>query len=219
MLDTARAAKSPQLMRGPLGGSSNQRIPVQLADLPQFTVLRVLLTRGSWVLTGRFDHLNGVQEGRSWLYVSRTGSLIGDLSDLDRETHTAQFDTYEPARPAVAEEGRVFPWFDGTWHDAAQVAVVLDPTHVWRSVRFEAADALARQEGGWRQLRSATDAQPETDETLVPSGWDHEHCWFCNREIRAGDGAYTDAETNWACGDCYDSYVRRQDLGFLFAAT
>jgi hypothetical protein len=210
---------APRQKRRASGGSSQSRIPVQLPDLPQFTIVETALTQGSWVLTGHFNHLTGVEEGRSWLYVSRADSLIGELFNLERESRTARFDTYDHTRPAAAVEGHTLPWFEGTWHDAAHVAVVLDRTHLWQSVRFEATDALARRDGEWRRLRSAAGAQPEADEVLVPGGWDHEQCWFCTRDIRPGRMAVTDAEGHWACAPCHASYVQKQDLGFLYAAT
>lgn len=192
---------------------------MQLSDLPQFTILEVAQPEGSWVLAGSFNHLTMVDEGRSWLYVSLYGSLIGDLIDLDRETQLARFDTFERARPAVAEVGRVLPWFDATWHDAAHIAVVLDSSHAWREIRFQASDALARSEAGWKELRPARDGQPQLGEVIVPGGWDHEHCWFCNQHIKPGDVAYTDVEDQWSCLSCYNNYVSKQDLGFLHAAT
>jgi hypothetical protein len=192
---------------------------MQLSDLPQFTIHEIAQPEGSWVLAGSFNHLSGVEEGRSWLYVSLTGSLIGDLISLNRESRLAKFDTYERTRPAVAEVGRSLPWFDATWHDAEHVAVVLDSTHRWREVRFQATDALARSDTGWPELRSAAGAKPEPEEVLMPAGWDHEHCWFCNQHIKPGDVAFTDAEDKWSCFRCYETYVSKQDLGFLHAAT
>ena len=86
---------------------------MQLPDLPQFTILGTRLVDGGWVLDGEFNQLETVREGRSWLYVSRQDSLIGDLEALDPASRTARFNTMDPAAPPEWIHGATLPWLDG----------------------------------------------------------------------------------------------------------
>ena len=171
---------------------------MQLADVPQFTVRAVALVDDEWVLEGDFNHLNTVHEGRSWLYVSRTDSLIGDLERLDPASRCARFNTKDRTALPPWVIWHTFPWLDGYW-DARDVALILDSEHTWQPVVFQASDALERRVPGWRALRSAVNRVPEADETLVPGGWDHEHCMLCNAHIDPCTTAYVEGEGNWLC--------------------
>jgi hypothetical protein len=54
-----------------------------LDDLPHFADLEVRESSdGSLRIMGTFDHRKGVRAGWAWLYISRTGSMIGDIVDL-----------------------------------------------------------------------------------------------------------------------------------------
>jgi hypothetical protein len=187
---------------------------VQLPDLPQFTILGTRLVDGGWVLDGEFSQLETVREGRSWLYVSRQDSLIGDLEALDPASRKARFNTMDPAAPPGWIHGATLPWLDGCWQ-AYHVTLVLDEAHSWERVKFVARDALQGRMPGWRVLREATDAVPEPGEILIPGAWDHEHCMLCEEHIDPGHTAYTDRENNWLCARCYVAYAEPHDLSFV----
>jgi hypothetical protein len=185
---------------------------MQLSDLPHFTIKSVRGRPDNWLLEGQFDHLETVREGRSWLYISRNGSLIGDLDQLDRETRRARFTTPDSLPQDML--GVSLPWLDGWWQ-AYHLALILDRSHEWTSVVFAASDAIARSIPGWRELRPASDCDPEPGEVLVPGGWNHEHCMLCNVHIDPGITAYVDFERNWLCVRCYESYAKPHDVGFV----
>jgi hypothetical protein len=185
---------------------------VKLSDLPQFTTTAVHGEPGSWVLDGVFNQLETVREGRSWLYVSREGSLIGDLDSLDRASRRARFVT--PDSVPTSMLGLTLPWLDGWWQ-AYHVALVLDTTHKWRRVLFQATDAVERRMPGWRELTPAPDEALAGEGVLVSGGWDHEHCMLCNSHIDPANPAYVDDEGNWLCVRCYEAYAEPHDLSFI----
>jgi hypothetical protein len=186
---------------------------VQLADFPQFSISDLRMLNGVWVLDGDFNHLDTVREGRSWLYVSRADSLIGDLEALDRQTRQARFNTMDPEPPARELIGAVLPWLDGWWQ-AFHVSLILDTAHPWHEVTFAARDALQSRMPGYRVLRERA-GEPTPDEEIVPGAWDHEHCMLCNAHIDPGHVAYTDPEMNWLCAACYGAYAKTHDLSFV----
>ena len=185
---------------------------MKLSDLPQFTTTAVHGEPGNWVIDGVFNHLSSVREGRSWLYVSREDSLIGDLDSLDHASRRARFTT--PDLLPTGMLGLALPWLDGWWQ-AYHVALMLDNTHKWSRVLFEATDAVERHMPAWRELSPARESAPEVSGVLVPVGWDHEHCMLCNTHIDPADPAYVDNEENWLFVRCYKAYAEPHDLGFL----
>jgi hypothetical protein len=187
---------------------------MQLADLPQFMISGARLLNGVWVLDGQFNHLETVREGRSWLYVSRADSLIGDLEALDRETRQARFNTMDPALPSPWMTDATLPWLDGWWQ-AFHVSLILDTAHPWEQVTFAARDALQSRMPGYRVLQERMGEPPTPDEEIVPGAWDHEHCMLCNAHIDPGDVAYTDPENNWLCAACYTTFAEPHDLSFV----
>ena len=187
---------------------------MQLADLPQFTITGARCVDASWVLDGQFNHLRTVRSARSWLYVSRTDSLIGDLEHLDPATRRAQFNTMDLAPPPQWIRNATLPWVDGYWQ-AYHIALILDTEHRWERVTFGAGDALQSRVPGWRVRRAADGAVPTSTEIAAPGAWDHEHCMLCNARVNPGDAAYTDVEDNWLCVRCFVAYAERHELSFM----
>lgn len=188
---------------------------MKLADLPQFTISAVRPgAGGGWALEGQFNHLETVREERSWLYVSRRDSLIGDLEALDAQTRQARFMISDPNPPPAWLTGATLPWLDGWWQ-AFHVTLILDPGHPWERVSFASRDALQSRMPGYRVLREAAGDPPTPDEVVVPGGWDHEHCMLCNAHIDPGAEAYTDPEGNWLCAPCHTAFAEPHDLSFV----
>jgi hypothetical protein len=183
---------------------------VKLSDLPQFSVVSRQRAERGLVLRGRFNHLDTVREGRSWLYVSGDHSLIGDLEGLDPETREAVFITPDE----LPEDMSILPWLDGWWQ-AYQIALILDPDHIWHRVVFKATDAFASRKPGWVNLRPAVGEDPGRGEQRVPAAWDHEHCMLCDAHIDPGGEGYVDDAQNWLCPACHDAYAKPHDLSFV----
>jgi hypothetical protein len=181
----------------------------RLSDLPQFTIESREVQPGGWLLRGSFNHLDGVHEGRSWLY-SRETALIGDLDALHAVKRRATFVTPDDV-PVSAD---TLAWFDGWWQ-ASHITAILDPSHVWRRVVFESSDALVSHVDGWTQLRPAAGAIPDENEELVPMAWDHEHCMICDTHIDPGKDGYVDDTLKCLCPACHDRFAARQDLSFM----
>ncbi len=193
---------------------------MKLSDFPQFTVQDAILQDGGWVLKGIFNHLDGVRQGRSWLYREGGGgtdSLIGDLTELDPETRHARFDTPDVRRPLEPLVGSALPWLDGYWQ-APYINLILDPGRQWQRTLFRASDAIEVRTDKLRRWRKArADDVLAEREVRVPSGWDHEHCTICRTKIGASGEpvGYTDDEDNWLCSACYEKWAMPHDLGFV----
>ena len=53
--------------------------------------------------------------------------------------------------------------------------------------------------------------------TVVPGGWDHEHCFICHAEILPDDEelSFVNSDDRWVCAPCYHGYVAAQRLDFI----
>jgi hypothetical protein len=199
-------------------------LPKQLEDLPHFMVSGV--KRGEVAsdgyipleLSGAFDTLEGIREGRCWLLLPGKQSLIGDLTSLNPDTRTALCLTSEKAVPDVL--GRSLPYLDGFWQ-AYHVWMVTDANQPWQEVVFHSSDAVSFScEGGdGRKIRGLRKAKPEDSQNpelqIVRNGWDHEHCELCNAHIDPGDSCHRDAEGAWVCQRCFRQFVQPHDLSFI----
>ncbi|RPH54767.1 MAG: hypothetical protein EHM89_18115 [Acidobacteria bacterium] len=193
---------------------------MKLQDLPQFSIKKVAAGAAYPALIGHFSGLDGVREGRSWLY-SPGQSLFGELHDLDLSSGSAIFSAPYWDAQSAGQPGMSLPWLDGYW-DPYQIEMIVDPNHVWRWVEFVPSDAqhfLLQGHRGWTKVGQKL---PENAVPLevVPSGWDHEHCDLCRAHIDAdsGRGAYVDGDDRWMCETCYHRYAERHDLSFLVTA-
>jgi hypothetical protein len=196
---------------------------VTLNDLAQFTVAAVESgPDGTARLAGFFTHLKGVREGRGWLYVSRTDSIVGALATLDATNMTAVFVVSQPK--AVPRVGDKFPYLRGNWN-TADIARVLEGEECWRRIVFQASDAVEFRDPKHpgsiiqRPVNDENDHVPDGSQSvrIREAGWDHEHCRFCMAKIGHGGAAhgYKSVEGRWLCEDCYAKYVVQRDLSFL----
>jgi len=196
----------------------------RLKDLPQFSVSGVK-EEGSapdgyipLELSGSFDTLEGVREGRCWLLLPDKQSLIGDLTSPDTNAKTAFYRTFDRTVPALV--GHTLPYLNGYWQ-AYHVWMVMDADQVSQELVFRPSDAVSFScdGSGGRELKGIRKTSPEDllnpDLQIVRNGWDHEHCELCNAHINPGDSGYQDAEGGWVCQRCYSRYVRPHDLAFI----
>jgi hypothetical protein len=198
--------------------------PVTLGDLAQFTVLGVeSSSEVAATIAGSFTHLKGVREGRGWLYVSRTDSIVGALNTLDTTNMTAVFVASKPK--TVPRIGDRFPYLEGYWNPA-KIAMVLDGQGCWKRIAFQASDAIEfrdpKHPGSIIQRPvNENDHVPDGSQSvrIREAGWDHEHCEFCMAKVGHGGSAhgYKSVEGRWLCEDCYANYVVQRDLSFLHA--
>ena len=198
--------------------------PKQLEDLPHFLVKGLkqeAVDAEGYIpleLSGTFNTLEGVREGRCWLLQSDKQSLIGDISLLDASTNAALYRMRAKTVPALL--GRKLPYLDDFWQ-AYHVWMVTDLTEVWRELVFHACDAVSdRFEDGsgnrWTRFRKARPEDSHNPELqIVQNGWDHEHCELCNAHIDPGDCCYRSATDCWVCQGCYQQFVQRHDLSFI----
>jgi hypothetical protein len=190
----------------------------KLEDLPAFEVESIEATAGDPRLVGRFNHLRGVRECRSWLYAGLK-SLIGDVEGIERSSRRAVFIAPFWTPECPVQLGTVAPWIDGAWQ-AYQVVMIVGPTS-WRRQEFVPSDAQHFVRGtahGWTKAgaRLDEDRQPTFIEA---GGWDHEECDLCQAHIGRGGlpYGYVHSDGTWLCDSCYRRYAEPRDLSFLVA--
>ena len=195
-------------------------MPTTLTDLPHFTVSEIRFEGNDRVLVGAFDTLEGVRDGRCWLYVSETESLIGDLQGLSPETHAAEFIDPFWEEDRHAKIGTSFPWVEGYWQ-AFHVSMILDQNSSWQLREYRPSDAVATHSEGSRVLSKQSGPATElpAGAEIIRNGWDHEHCELCSTRIGSGGAVtgYVDAKDRWLCSECYEHFAKERDLSFLKA--
>jgi hypothetical protein len=194
---------------------------MNLSELPRFTVEAVHDGSGEVRLSGRFSNLRGVRAGRSWLYVSTDGSLLGDLEAVDPTTGRAVFVTSGQALREPVRIGASFPWVEGYWQ-AYQVAMIVEPAHPWVNTVFVPGPARHFTLAGAHGWQAADAPLPDgaVDLGVRPGDWDHEHCEICEAKIGIGGAAagFRDPDGHWLCEGCHASYAIPHDLSFLAGA-
>ena len=190
----------------------------RIEDLPAFRVVDVSTESGEPRLSGIFTHLQGVCNGRSWLYAGDGGSLIGDLVDLDVVTGRATFIATFWTRESPIQVGSLVPWIYGFWQ-AYHVTMILDPEAGWSRTKFVPS---AAQHFSLGSAHCSAKRGQELPQGAIPTfvqegGWDHEHCELCREKIgRCGQPCgYVDRHDHWVCQSCYKEYVATRNLGFL----
>lgn len=197
----------------------------RIEDLPQFSVSTVE-KKGThsndstdFELSGTFDRIDGVREGRCWLLLPERDGLYGTLVSLDGTARTGVFRALEESIPELL--GTKLPYLEARWK-VVHVWMVVEPEWIWEKVRFEAQNARASKyqakdvsivEGQevreWIKLERAegrggtsrhcpvypdgrTNIGPVRPDGLVVGGWDHEHCELCSNHIDSGEFGYLD---------------------------
>ena len=192
---------------------------VRLADLPHYTIESVADSDAVQRLTGRFSHGRGLRTGRGWLYISAADSIAADLEVLDSINGHAVVAVVGSHRPVA--EGDRFPWIDGYWRPH-QVAMVVEPDHVWSAAEFVATPARFFLLAGVRGWQRADAPLPDgaTELEIRAAAWDHEHCEICQAKIGVGGApaGFRDTEDRWLCRDCHERFVALRDLSFLVDA-
>jgi hypothetical protein len=192
-----------------------------LSDLPHFRIVETSLTSDGATLLGFFNHLNGVRAGRSWLYAGVDSSVIGDLTELERETRRAAFVApfWNPASPVQMASD--VPWIDGYWQPY-QIAMIIDADAHWERTLFVPSPAQYFVNGNQIGYCPLGQALPEgaVATEVKAAAWDHEHCEIWHEKIGVGGDpyGYRNRENRWVCDACYRAYGEPRSLGFLIAA-
>ena len=146
--------------------------PIQLRELPQFQVKDIRAGNSEAVLGGVFDHLTGVREGRSWLYISAEDLLLGDLEALAPKQHSVSFRVAIGEAHEHAPVGAILPWIDGYWITSL-VALILGPSSSWQRTEFISSDAIVTKRNGVRQWRKAKSGEVILEDASLRAGeWD-----------------------------------------------
>lgn len=179
--------------------------------LPQYVVSTVS-ERG---FIGVYDQSALIGDGWIGVLLLSDGTCIwGRFCDLDPAAHTASFLPDDPRDLLRAHAGNSYTYLDGYWGERAEL--VLDRSVQWKPAAFEPQDAVqyATPDGTARTVFRA-DAPPGG--TVVPKGWDHDHCEICWATISqaTSDRGYLTSDHRWVCTVCYDAYVVNRSLEFV----
>ena len=181
-----------------------------LGDLPRYSVVEVR-PDCCW---GHFDPSPWV--GENWiagLYLGNGRFLWGRFRLVDTKARSCSFFPKNTAElTTISLTG--YPFMDGYWGERAEL--VLDESRRWMHAKFEATDMIAFRAADGTSM--ATRSSPEAPQggKLVAGGWDHEHCFICQKKIgRGGEPTgYFSAPDEWVCESCYHSFVVPQSLAF-----
>ena len=108
--------------------------------------------------------------------------------------------------------GYDFPIDDWTTRDQ-QMADVVDRQFTQRTFHVYPSLRAKRPVDGWIQSKPYHGEQfDETDWSLTPGGWDHEHCFLCYARISDGMTYWAnDREVNILCDYCHKHYENELD--------
>ncbi|HEV2645872.1 MAG TPA: hypothetical protein VGU46_05850 [Acidobacteriaceae bacterium] len=180
-----------------------------VASLRSFLVER---REDSGTVVGRFSDGNGIDENLNcliglngvWAWFRKADSEGDDGAitiSMDGGKEVRVGDTLfllpQPFQPSIA-------------------FILLDPEKNWeRNVFASGAAASSQVTGtdgrGHRKIRPiAAASELETNEVLVPEGWDHEHCKLCYKHIYSQTPYYVHAEDKWQhflCDFCHERFA------------
>ncbi len=99
------------------------------------------------------------------------------------------------------------------WWSPDQLALAQDINRSWKRQTFVATDAVETVlTDGNRLLRPfVANENTKGSDSVIPTGWNHEHCAFCWQRISALEGdesiGYL-SEGEWICETCYRRYIK-----------
>ena len=189
-------------------------------ELPSMTIVSIDRDTAGIVISGRFDRLDGVRKS-GWFWPGPGQYLFAELTHLDSATRAVVFTLNDQAEAERLSVGDRLPWFDGLWQ-VPVVQAIIDESHVWRPVTFQAPDAVHFRLGdgtGWQPM-GGTLPKGAVVTGVESGGWDHEHCSICDGYIDLDrPKAYTTADGHWwLCSDCYERYGKTHDVSFQLGA-
>jgi len=202
-----------QVSRKPLDG----RKAVRLDQLPQFRIDSIDRGEADVRLKGQLSDLRGVHDGRCWLYISLTSSLIGDLQIRDASRRSAEFAYPATELPPEVFVGASLPWVEAYWN-AFHIHMVLSPAGSWQLIEFRPMAAARSHVDGWSVVRPLGPGDAlKPDEERVPDAWDHEHCEICRSKIGVGGEprGYRHQINYWLCEQCYREYAACHSVSFV----
>jgi len=182
-----------------------------MKKLPKFSIVAI----ADRDCSGQFEPSKLI--GEDWigcLLLASERLVCGRFLSVNVAARTALFRAASRDGVASLEAGKTFPYLDGYWGERAEL--VLDRTRDWRKARFTAQDAVEYIRDGQRMITRVGPGVPAGGR-VVAEMWDHEHCAMCCSEIgqqRIAD-AWINAQAEWLCTTCYETYVVPRSLEFV----
>jgi len=117
------------------------------------------------------------------------------------------FETYD-SQAIPLEAGSTYNYISRWSPD--QLKLAQDQSRTWVLKEFEAQDAVAYSTEGGKIIGRRKESSVTDGGTVVPGGWDHEHCALCWESISLHKEhqhiGYTDGN-DWLCETCYKTYI------------
>ncbi len=139
--------------------------------------------------------------------------VVGDFVQVDAVAGTARVRVNDVSDVAGLRTGEAYPFLDLYWGDRA--ILVLDRSRTWRQETFQPVDAVESFRDGQRVLTMVSTGQ--TGGSLVPGGWDHEHCEICYAKLseREQPVGWISSKGEWLCNQCHADYQVPRSLAFV----
>jgi len=169
-----------------------------LRRLPLFSVEQRDTKGDKTVWSGRLARVGSPKPG-GYLVSEEGGVVRGDWMEVEEDKTRGRFQVGE----VVRGEAAVDVWrciSEGYWDERVELILA---RHTWTVQEFRAGDCVSYPGDGGKP-------------TVVPGGWDHEHCAICWEKIGSGGqqrGYENDGD--WICAACHDQYAVPVSLGFL----
>ena len=164
-------------------------------------------------VSGRVEPSKWVGEGYGVALRVGDRFVLGQFAQADTVAGSARVRLNDVTDVAVLRPGESYAFLDLYWGDLA--ILVLDRSREWRQTRFQPVDAIQQFSDGHRVLSKASPGQ--ADGTVVPGGWDHEHCEICYEKLgpQGQSIGWTSSLDEWLCNACYDEYLVPRSLDFV----
>jgi hypothetical protein len=102
------------------------------------------------------------------------------------------------------------PYALQSWWTPAQLQLARSGQTRWRRTLFQARDAISFEAPEAVPMQAVANTEVPPDASVIPGGWDHEHCSLCWASISPAQDeeatAYTDGSA-WLCVSCHCEYI------------
>ena len=183
-------------------------------DFPEFVIEAIVDAE----CIGRVELTAWVGEGRKLALRVGDRFVWAHFVLVDKSTGAVRVRVEQDGDVAALTVGASYPFFDDYW--GWQAELVLDRARAWHRETFRPVDAVQyisyRADGRRTECWTKATAEREGG-TLIPGGWDHEHCELCYEKIGHGGVAegWTDGQGNWLCESCHDTRVVPRSIEFI----
>ena len=176
--------------------------------LPQFEIVQIEKKNSVTKYSGVVKNFVSFTKAESgWIVVICTNQnnfIKGRFSEVNLQDFQVTIEVSDIDSQVYLEVGKVYPLLDGYWGELTEL--VFDNSIIWERRKFEPRDSTVHY--------------PDGRVEIAQGGWDHEHCKICSQNISTFETdenyGYVNQSDNWLCETCYQNYVSKKSLDFIY---